>query len=1094
MIRVFLGILLFVSSALAEVKPAMTSFNAGELSPLLRTRYNFGKYDNGCATLQNMLPLSQGPVMRRPGTYYIAETETMTERSDLLSFVYSKTDAYIIEAGDLYFRYYRKGGQIQDPDGTEDMTSVGGVDISGDVVAQWKLNDDAANTTVADAIGSHTGTSTTNTANLSVVGQINAGFDMVGLYAVDVSDHADFTFDDSAGEGFSISAWVYLKPSNSRQEIITKYDGTSGSKAIEWALRVTSNEKLMFYIYDGATTATSQYAYSINAISEGWHLIVVTYDGRGGANAFDGVIYYVDNIIEEWSPATKHPLYVRMRDTSANVIIGAYENSAGNKDDFWEDKLDNIVIFNKVLTIAEIDGLFNGSSTYEINTTYAENEVADLQYVQLADTMFIVHSDHEPRKLTRTGHTAWTIADVNYIDGPFKTENTDTSITVTPSATTGTITLDSNSDIFSANLVGALWEIRHPRSDATLSGSFTSATSSSAIACEGDFKLTTHGTWTGTLDLERSLDGSTWEKVSGGHVNSVDDDNISFSDSEPDSGYTYRVTMTAYTSGTCTYDFIVYDHMHTGVVRIATYVDPNEVTATVHTALGATTATYYHSEGYWSPKNGYPATIEFHEFRLWYGGSAAYPQTIWATRTDDFEKMKTGTLDSHAMIYQLPGQNPIQWLLSDTYLMIGTLGGAGRMGDPDEEMTPLTKPTYRHQTTDGSAYIQAVHAGDAILYVENGGQRVREFVYTLERDKFVSPDMTVLAEHITGNGIEDIAFQSRPEKLLWSVREDGNFLSMSYNREQDVIAWAEHVTDGDVEALATIPGTYEDEVWLIVNRTIDSSTKRYIERMMPHDWGSDDNDTFFVDCGLTFDGGDTVVITGVTKANPAVVTVSTWPTEGDGTNLADDDQITIVSVSGMIELNGNVYTMDDANVSAKTFSLNNSANTADIDSTGYTTYTSGGTAQRAENSFSGFDHLEGETLAILGDGAVQTSQTSSSGAFTISNWVNKMHAGLPYTSILETMPIVWAGPKGSVAADKKQVSLVAMNFYKSLGTKYGVEGDTSDVFTETSLVSGWKRPSFQYGFRTPDTTIYIEQVKPLPLIIRAIIPTVSSLD
>jgi len=128
---------------------------------------------------------------------------------------------------------------------------------------------------------------------------------------------------------------------------------------------------------------------------------------------------------------------------------------------------------------------------------------------------------------------------------------------------------------------------------------------------------------------------------------------------------------------------------------------------------------------------------------------------------------------------------------------------------------------------------------------------------------------------------------------------------------------------------------------------------------------------------------------------------------------------------------------------------------------------------------------------VLGDGAALTDVTVSTSAFTTSAWANKVHAGLPYTSIIETMPITFVGQKGSVAADNKQISWVAMNFYESLGTKYGIEGDTDDVFTETSLVTGWKKPSFQHGFRTPDTTIYIEQVKPLPLILRAIVPKVT---
>ena len=1381
----------------------MNSFNAGELSPLMRIRTDFQKYYSGCATLKNMLPLSQGPVMRRPGTYYINEVEDSNNTARLIPFEFSKTDSYILEFGDENMRAYRNGNQVLDSVGTEDLsvagldnivahwllnetegtsvadddgnthdgtasTDVGNLSVDGkvntcfdldgqydvnipdhddfsftdnsnddpfsivcwayvhqqetpqvliskwrdssanqewrfsltndkklqlnlsdtstnlisDCVAQWYLNDNAANTNVAQSgkvyditavntttetftiqpgsdisasfpvggdftvagstgndgqwivsstswsspnltitvtgnitdatvdgtVGPHAGIANVNTSTLSTSGWINDCFDLNGQYAFAIDDNDDFSFCNSTGTSdskFSISAWIYVTAHTNVQMILSKRDSIAKR---EWWFGLQANETLRFNLTDESANA-EEYKYTSSALTTGWHHVVATYDGTGGSNANSGITLYVDNesvsstsgdigtyvamenltakavigagysggapayywrdkldnvilfnnelttsqIAQLWndgsgtesltpgiqsyavsdssvspgwhmigctynaptdgstaadgitiyvdgkavdSTATNSSLYTAMQNSGEKVRIGSQRNSGDTANEkFWQDKIDNVAIFSDVLTPEEIAGLYS-TATYEIQTEYTKSQLDDLQYVQLADTMYITHPEHKPKVLTRTGHTAWTIEDVNYIDGPFLQENTDTDITIKPSGTTGTIDLIATEDIFYSGHVGSIWQLRHPRADATLSGSFTSATSSSAIDCEGDYKLTTHGDWTGTLDLERSRDGTTWEKVSGGHINSVNDDNIIYSDTEEDSGYKYRVTMTSFTlgSGTCTYDFIVYDHMHTGVVKIASYVDPNEVSAVVLTELGSTDQTYYWSEGYWSDRNGWPETVEFHEFRLWYGGNNYYPQTVWATKADDYDKMKTGTTDVHALIYQLPGQNPIQWMLSHTYLMIGTLGGAGRLGDIDEPMAPTIQPQYKQQSTDGSAFKQAVLAGDSILYLERGSRKIREFVYSFEQDKFISPDKSVLAEHITGDGITSMALQRRPEIVLWSTRTDGKLLSMTYNRGHDVTGWALHDLGGEVESVAVIPGTLEDEVWLIVKRTINGSTKRYIEQMQPRDWGSDDDDIFFVDCGLSWDGGDAVDVTDVTKANPAVVTVSTWPTDGDGNNLVDGDQIKISTNVGMTELNGNIYTIDNPNISAKTFSLNNSADTAAINSTGYTSYSSNGTTtvQRFENTFSGFTHLEGQEVAILGDGEVQANQTiSSSGDFTITNWVNKLHAGLPYTSILETMPIVIENEQGSTAASKKRVSSVAINFYKSLGCKYGIEGNVDDVFNETSLVTGWKNLKFAHGYSEDDVTIYFQQSDPLPLIIREIIPSIT---
>lgn len=845
LLKVLIILFLYLPAS-AAIRPAMTAFNAGEVSPLMLLRYNFQKYNNACQTLQNMLPLSQGPVTRRPGLKYIADVNDHDKEVWLGSFEFAKTDAYALEWGYHYMRVYRNGGQV-----------------------------------------------------------------------------------------------------------------------------------------------------------------------------------------------------------------------------------------------------LSGANPYEITTPFEESELSDIQYVQLADVMYIVDGNDPPQELTRTGHASWTIADVGYEDGPFMDENI-TATEITPSGTTGSITLVADANIWTADHVGALWQIGHRRAQASINGILDANESSSQISCYGDYDLNVQGTWEGTVTLERSFDSNaTWESVGYSQYNKDSAINEDYAGSEDEDGVLYRVTMTEYVSaGSATYNFNVLDYIDYGIVEITAFTDANEVTATVLSDLTDTAATAKWSEGYWSDENGWPQTVEFHEFRLFYGGSTSYPQTIWATRTDDYDNMTEGTTDSHALIHTLPGQNPIQWMRSHTYLMIGTLGGAGRLGQEDEAMTPTTVPIYRHQSTDGSAYMQAVMASDAILYVERGGQKIREFVYVLEQDRFVSPDMSELAEHITGDGIVDIAYQSRPDSTLWCIRDDGNILSMTYNRRQDVLAWAMHVTDGDAESVTVIPGTDEDEVWFVINRTIDGNTKRYIEQMQPRDWGTDNADCFFIDSGLTFDGGDAVNMSAVTQADPGVVTVSTWPTDGDGTNLGDGDQVKIVSVVGMTELNSNIYSISDPNVTDKTFALRNSADTADVNSVGYTAYVSGGTVQRFEKNFSGFDHLEGETVSVLADGSSQTDTTISSGTFAINVWANKVHAGLPFNSILETMPIVIDTQEGSIASRRKQVTQVDINFYESLGTKYGVEGDTDDVFDETSLVSDWKALTFQHGL-VREATIYLEQVKPYPLTIRGIIPKLS---
>lgn len=1312
--NVIIIILLCFTAQAAIVTPSLNSFNAGEVSPLMEARRDFTKYNNACRLLRNMFVLSQGPVTRRPGTKYIAETKTMSEESRFIPFIYSKTDAYGIETGDEYMRFYRNRGQILTSVGTEDLSSL------DNIVAHWLLNDDLDDTTVLDDDGgTYNGVATANTDTLSVVGKVNDCFDLAGTYAVEIADNDNFTFDDSGSNPFSLTAWVYVdgtdvmqviaskwKEDTAREwrlsidesqhlqmhladdsinlssnylaqwylnddaasthvdDVSTNYDGVASSNtddfnatgkinggldfggaeyvtvsdgdglsfgdasedsafsisawiyvteaddyqyilsksdfgvAIEWRFYISSGERLTLLLSDdsaaayitayvtapltngwhhvagtydateantgitlyvdgesASVTRISQGTYvamentatdvligavyisgtesdcfdsvldniilfdieltaanvsnlynsgygteslattfpsvvSDDALSVGWRFVAMTYDSTGGATAANGIILYVDGSAVD-STATNEADYVAMENTAIKVRIGSQYSAAAAVEKIWCDKIDEVAIFSDVLTATEVASLYT-TGAYEITTPYSEDELFDLQYVQIADTMYFVSGNDPPYKLERTGHTDWTITDVNYVDGPFLDENK-TTTTITPSATTGTVTLTASANLFSANHVGSLWKIRHPRTDSAISGSLDEAESSSAIDCEGDYKAETHGTWTATVTLERSNDASNYETV--WPVASVDDDNMDYAGNESDEGYKYRLTMSDFTSGTATYNFIVYDHMHTGIVKITSYVSPTEVTALVYETLGGTSASTYFSEGFWSDENGWPQTIDFHEFRLWFGGSTSYPQTIWASKSgdeDDYESMSDGTDADDALIYHLPGQNPIQFLHSYDYLIIGTLGGVGRMGDIDEPMTPTTEPQYRQQTPYGSDFLQAVSAGDAVLYIGEGGDKVREFGYSLERDRYVSPDLTVLAEHISDNIVE-IAYQIRPDSVLWCVLADGDMATMTYQRENDIYAWSLQVTEGDFESVAVIPGDDEDEVWTIVNRTVDSNSVRYIEQFRPRDWGTDDNDCWFVDSGLDWDGGDSVNISGATKANPCVITVSVWPTDGDGDNLADGDQIKILAVVGMTELNGNIYTIDDADSTALTFSLNDSDDSADIDSTSYTTYSSGGTAQRFEKDFSNLGHLEGEAVAVFADGAALTNNTVTTGAVELSNWYNKVLVGLPYTSILETMPIVFNTQGGSTAAHNTRIINVNFDLYESLGLSFGTDEDNITTKDFDDMTTDWKEYRFPYGKMRP-ATVYVETAKPIPLTVRQIIPKVEIND
>ena len=105
-----------------------------------------------------------------------------------------------------------------------------------------------------------------------------------------------------------------------------------------------------------------------------------------------------------------------------------------------------------------------------------------------------------------------------------------------------------------------------------------------------------------------------------------------------------------------------------------------------------------------------------------------------------------------------------------------------------------------------------MQVANVTLFVQRAKRKLRELVFDLNTDSYQAPDMTILAEHITEGGIKEMSLQQEPDNVVWCVLENGKFVGMTYRREENVIAWHEHVlggsfgsdTFGHVESVATI--------------------------------------------------------------------------------------------------------------------------------------------------------------------------------------------------------------------------------------------------------------------------------------------------
>ena len=507
-------------------------------------------------------------------------------------------------------------------------------------------------------------------------------------------------------------------------------------------------------------------------------------------------------------------------------------------------------VANKTTNTFELSGEDSSSHTtytsggkvgniVEVTTTYSATDIFELNHVQSADTVYLAHKDHEPAKLTRTTATSFTLTDIDFIDGPWLDENT-TDTTMYASAATGSVTITASSSIFKSSDVGRMIRLR-------------------------EILEINHDEWAASTSYSQNDTVRYNDHVFKKSNNGTDT-----------SGNTPPVHLT----GTETYGDIDWEYVHDthGHVKITAYTSGTSVTADVHedqygnstlpdSSVGSANANTRWSLGAFNGDQGFPRAVAFYEERLYFAGTEGRPQTIFGSKTADFENMTPGTNDDDAINVTIASDqvNVIKHMIQGRFLQLLTTSAEFTMsgGTGTQPVTPTNVNVLR-ETTFGSSDVRPIRAGSSTILIQKGQEKVKEITFNLDVDGLTGRDLTVLAEHLGRGGLTDMIWQQEPELILWFVHSDGRLIGLSYDPANNTVGWHKHTLGGTatVESITAIPSGAEDQVYLSVKRTIDGSTVRHICYMKTIDFDTIE-DAFFVDSGLTYDGSATTTITGL---------------------------------------------------------------------------------------------------------------------------------------------------------------------------------------------------------------------------------------
>jgi hypothetical protein len=279
----------------------------------------------------------------------------------------------------------------------------------------------------------------------------------------------------------------------------------------------------------------------------------------------------------------------------------------------------------------------------------------------------------------------------------------------------------------------------------------------------------------------------------------------------------------------------------------------------------------------------YPGAVTYYEQRRWFAGTAAEPQTVWATRNGTQSNLTSSvpSQDADGLKFRIKAQqqNAIRHLLPLADLIALTVGGEFRIfADNAPNITPDSLST-KPQGFSGASGVQPALTSGSILYVQSQGSHVRELAYNWQSNAYASIDISIMAPHLFDNySITDVAYCRAPMPALWCVRSDGVLLGMTYVPEQQVYAWHQHTTDGLFESVCVVSEGLEDVLYAVVQRTIDGRTVRYVERLRTRLF-ADQEDAFFVDAGVTYDSTPTDTLTGL------------WHLEGEQVSILADGAV-----------------------------------------------------------------------------------------------------------------------------------------------------------------------------------------------------------
>ena len=741
---------------------------------------------------------------------------------------------------------------------------------------------------------------------------------------------------------------------------------------------------------------------------------------------------------------------------------------------------------------------------FTLVTPYTQAQLSSLKFVQTADVVTIVHPSHAPAELNRVALANWTLTDITFRP---------------------TISFPENIDATGGTGVAGSWKVTAISGDGQEEGlpgiSIDPAAVSITAITQADPAVVTvasHGFDNGDIVNITGIVGMTELNdrhfVIGGQT--VTTFQLLNEDSTGFTAWSSAGTVAAtFVEHTLDKDVTITWNAVAGASRYRIF----KLNQGIFGFIGSTEALSFVDDDAavedlddtpprlatpFSGADNRPSSVGFHQQRRLFGGSNNDPDTTNFSVIGSFNNYSKSVPikadDAFSTTLTSREVNEIRHYVSVGNLLVFTSGAEWALSSGGDPRFSIDTVTQNPQSQWGANSLPPLIIGNTVLFSQEGTDRVRAVKFSLEIDGYTTNDLSLLVPHMfNGFSMVEWAFTSSPEPIIYIIRDDGKVLTLTFNEEQEVVAWAIWDTDGKYESVAAIrPSltTNDEAAYFVVQRTIDGNTVRYIERT-DNRFFTDVRDAFFVDSGLTHDNA--LSITAISLTNPVVITIAAH-------GYSNDDE---VDLSGIVwaldvdsvgnetqpaQLNNGRFTV--ANVTTNTFTLENIEDGSNINGKGFNAYVEEGEARIVVSELSNLHHLVNTSVVVLADGNVISSLTVSAlGGLTLPRGFSRIHVGKGYTSDIETLDPE-PDTKKTIQGKSRLIPVVTVRFENSRGLLIGPDSghltemkqrEFEPIGSPTALLTGDKEIRITSAWNKTGR-IFLRQKDPLPMTILALIP------